>query len=554
MASSSSLVLSSPSLTPVIKDGEYKNWAELPSELTSSILQRLSLVEILENAQKVCTSWRHVCKDPSMWRKIVMHNLGNLWYDREIMCRHVVDRSQGGLIEIEIWYFCTDSLLNYIADSSSSLRSLTLALCSQITNNGLTEALMKLPLLEELDVSFSTLSGDSLRVVGQSCPNLKTFKLNCVGDIRTANEGDDDALAIAETMPGLHNLQLFGNKLTDAGLNAIIDHCLNLEHLDLRQCFNVNIVGDLEKRCSERVKVLRRPNDSTHDYPYEEVLVFNTMRASEDGFMPNVSCYRDFEGASDNSDYDPYDVYDDPVLSHRWESLWLLISELDLSSSEFPEYNAFVGFVDRFLEKSCLHKLKLKILKRKNNKPCVMRWVDFVARRKLIKHVDVEYIYVSRKRLEVMPVSLYVCETLLYLRLNRVFVGSLDSVSLPYLKTMRLDENMYDSDTGIESLISSCPALEDLSIVRRLDDNDLTHSKTDMLPIALSSVPPQCLLSSLEFVEIKSRYEAEFVLMELANYFAENSVILKKLVVRWKRSKLEEDTVLWDLLSLPWRS
>ncbi|KAG2280152.1 hypothetical protein Bca52824_051372 [Brassica carinata] len=552
MASSSSLVLSSPSLTPVIKDGEYKNWAELSSELTSSILQRLSLVEILENAQKVCTSWRHVCKDPSMWRKIVMHNLGNLWYDREIMCRHVVDRSQGGLIEIEIWYFCTDSLLNYIADSSSSLRSLTLALCSQITNKGLTEALTKLPLLEELDVSFSTLSRDSLRFVGQSCPNLKIFKLNCVGDIRTANEGEDDALAIAETMPGLHNLQLFGNKLTDAGLNAIIDHCLNLEHLDLRQCFNVNIVGDLEKRCSERVKVLRRPNDSTHDYPYEEVLVFNTMRASEDGFMPNVSYYHDFEGASDNSDYDPYDVYDDPY--DMWESLWLLISELDLSSSEFPEYNAFVGFVDRFLEKSCLHELKLKILKRKNNKPCVMRWVDFVARRKLIKHVDVEYIYVSRKRLEVMPVSLYVCETLLYLRLNRVFVGSLDSVSLPYLKTMRLDENMYDSDTGIESLISSCPALEDLSIVRKLDDNDLTHSKTDMLPIALSSVPPQCLLSSLEFVEIKSRYEAEFVLMELANYFAENSVILKKLVVRWKRSKLEEDTVLWDLLSLPWRS
>ena len=94
-----------------------------------------------------------------------------------------------------------------------------------------------------------------------------------------------------------------------------------------------------------------------------------------------------------------------------------------------------------------------------------------MARRKLIKHVDVEYIYVFLKRLEVMPVSLYVCETLLYLRLNRVFVGSLDFVSLPYFKTMRLEENMYDSDTGIESLISSCPVLEDLSIVRRLDDN-----------------------------------------------------------------------------------
>ena len=74
-----------------------------------------------------------------------------------------------------------------------------------------------------------------------------------------------------------------------------------------------------------------------------------------------------------------------------------------------------------------------------------------------------------------------------------------------------------------------------------------------MLPIALSSVPPQCLLSSLEFVEIKSRYEAEFVLMELANYFAENSVILKKLVVSWKRSKLEEDSGVRNLLALQWR-
>lgn len=67
-------------------------------------------------------------------------------------------------------------------------------------------------------------------------------------------------------------------------------------------------------------------------------------------------------------------------------------------------------------------------------------------------------------------------------------------------------------------------------------------------------MPPQCLLSSLEFVEIKSRYEAEFVLMELAKCFAENSVIIKKLVVSWERSNLEEDTVLTDLLGLPWRS
>ncbi|KAL1207559.1 putative F-box protein [Cardamine amara subsp. amara] len=68
-------------------------------------------------------------------------------------------------------------------------------------------------------------------------------------------------------MPELRHLQLYGNGLTKTGLNAILDGCPHLEHLDLRECFNIDLVGDLEKRCSERIGVLRRPNDSTADFP-----------------------------------------------------------------------------------------------------------------------------------------------------------------------------------------------------------------------------------------------------------------------------------------------
>ncbi|KAF8047173.1 hypothetical protein N665_3163s0006, partial [Sinapis alba] len=141
--------------------------------------------------------------------------------------------------------------------SSSNLRSLKLAKCSQVSDTGLIEALVKLPFLEELEVSYFSFLRESTKVVCESSPSLKTLKLNRVADRRPGNKSDDDALAIAQTMHGLHNLQLFGNTLKDAGLNAILDSCPNLEHLDLRQCFNVNIVGDLEKRCSERIKVLR---------------------------------------------------------------------------------------------------------------------------------------------------------------------------------------------------------------------------------------------------------------------------------------------------------
>ncbi|XP_048625555.1 F-box protein SKIP19-like isoform X4 [Brassica napus] len=292
---------SSSSLIPVMKDRECRSWSELPYELTSSILRRLDYTDILVNAQRVCTSWRRVCKDPAMWRKIDMHNRGlDLGYHR-----HILDLSQGGLVELDMWYIGSDSLLDYIADRSSNLRSLKLDLISMITTDGLTEALGKLPLLEELELSRYTLSGDSLRVVGQSCPKLKTLKLHSL-KIRPPGYGygyDDDALAISETLHGLRFLLLFGNCLTKVGLNAILDNCPDLEHLDLRLCFNFKLVGDLEKRCSERIKVLRRPFDSP-ECPYDEREIHADISDDEVPFVPDVNSYDIFESDSDYSDSD----------------------------------------------------------------------------------------------------------------------------------------------------------------------------------------------------------------------------------------------------------
>ncbi|KAL6198452.1 hypothetical protein ACLB2K_028241 [Fragaria x ananassa] len=94
-----------------------RNWTELPEKATSSILSRLGAIEILESSQKVCMKWRKVSKDPLTWRKIDMHNDGDLEdmdYDLEEMCRHAVVRSAGNLVDINIEYFGTDELLEYI--------------------------------------------------------------------------------------------------------------------------------------------------------------------------------------------------------------------------------------------------------------------------------------------------------------------------------------------------------------------------------------------------------------------------------------------------------
>ncbi|KAL6135596.1 hypothetical protein ACLB2K_067823 [Fragaria x ananassa] len=123
----------------------------------------------------------------------------------------------------------------------------------------------------------------------QHCPLLKSLKLNMRHDIgfgwdaeaiaiatrhnhyhvfawKMTSKGlydDGDAFAMAGTMHGLKQLQIYGNRVTNKGLQAILDGCTCLESLDLRRCVNLKVEGDLKRRCFQEIKRLRLPHDST---------------------------------------------------------------------------------------------------------------------------------------------------------------------------------------------------------------------------------------------------------------------------------------------------
>ncbi|KAE8727619.1 F-box protein SKIP19 [Hibiscus syriacus] len=195
---------------------ETRNWLELPQDVTASIFSRLGAIGILNSAQKVCSQWRNISKDPSMWKSIDMRNLGdlhNMEYDPEKMCIHAVDRSCGQLLDINIENFGPDELLSYISERSIHLKRLRLS-CYYISNEGLSEAASKLPFLEELEIFIYPVSKQALKTIGRSCPLLKSFKYNLVRGKSFHYAPDDEALAIAQTMPELRRLQLLGNDLT----------------------------------------------------------------------------------------------------------------------------------------------------------------------------------------------------------------------------------------------------------------------------------------------------------------------------------------------------
>ncbi|KAK9073757.1 hypothetical protein SSX86_006351 [Deinandra increscens subsp. villosa] len=279
-----------------------RNWLELPSDLMVNILQRVGVIEVLENAQKVCTAWREICKDPAMWRVIHMDKLCKDPAMRRVnhmesftapserhavyqkMCKHVVDRSQGQLVDLRISGFCDRELFQYVADRSSQLRRLEILFYWGDMYGIWGEAFKKLPLLEEL--SFGAISQEDIEAAGRYCPLLKTLKMNQetysgrLIDIDylaflTFLESEDDeeamttrndiALAVGKNLPQLTHLELIGN-ITNIGLESILDGCCHLRSLDLSRCLYVHRKGDLWKRCLQQIKDLKLPYETLEGY------------------------------------------------------------------------------------------------------------------------------------------------------------------------------------------------------------------------------------------------------------------------------------------------
>ncbi|XP_073003900.1 putative F-box/LRR-repeat protein 23 [Typha latifolia] len=283
-----------------------RNWAELPRDVLSLILRKIGAIEILMGAGLVCRAWLQLAKEPQLWRCVDMTHHADLFntVDMEAMARTAVDRS-GGIMEA-FWaeYFGSDELLQYIADRTNVLKSLRLISCYHISDEGLAEAAKRFPQLEELEIKFGSFSEEVCETVGQVCPQLKRFKLNTqwcylspLSDSDEEMEENEEAIGIANNMHELRHLQLFGNRLTNDGLMAILDNCPHLESLDIRQCFNVTMDATLRKKCA-RIRNLRLPHDSTDDYEF----------CADIGGLESFD--NDFLSVSSDSDAVYYNEYD----------------------------------------------------------------------------------------------------------------------------------------------------------------------------------------------------------------------------------------------------
>lgn len=88
--------------------------------------------------------------------------------------------------------------------------------CGALSDIAFREYVMRLQLLEELEISFNNnLSPYSVEVVGRCCRLLKWLKYT---GVVIDNKGNDVSFAIAKSMTGLHHLKIY-----DDGVLSILD-------------------------------------------------------------------------------------------------------------------------------------------------------------------------------------------------------------------------------------------------------------------------------------------------------------------------------------------
>ncbi|KAG8058804.1 hypothetical protein GUJ93_ZPchr0002g24721 [Zizania palustris] len=269
--------------------GESRDWAEMPSDALSGVFGKLNASDILTGAGLVCRVWRQLAtNDPTLWRRVDMSCQADLVENMKAkyaMARIAVNRAAGTMEAFSAEYFVTDDLLLYISTRASSLKSLHLIYCPYISIKGIAEAMKGFTQLEELTLYLSSFHGYVSEAIGRAGQQLICFRLNNAFGYYNCPVDDTEAFWIANNMPELRELQLIGNRLSNDGLIAILDHCLRLESLDVSRCYNVQMDDVLKSKCA-RIRDLMLPRDQD---------VFIDSDPSDEGYSYDTDAMYDSE-------------------------------------------------------------------------------------------------------------------------------------------------------------------------------------------------------------------------------------------------------------------
>ncbi|CAL9232309.1 unnamed protein product [Arabidopsis halleri] len=164
------------------------------------------------------------------------------------------------------------------------------------------------------------------------------------------------------------------------------------------------------------------------------------------------------------------------ILSKRWEFLWMWLTKLDYGDICYsePEFKSLQCFLNRNLplhRAPVIERFRLLFMDKHLKPEDIRMWV-VIAVSRYVRKLEI-YISHHREKQNILPSSLYTCNSLVVLKLSGgILLDVPRMVCLPSLKTLELTDVIFFNDASLQRLLSNCPVLEDLVVnfFRRHDD------------------------------------------------------------------------------------
>ncbi|KAL3504770.1 hypothetical protein ACH5RR_034611 [Cinchona calisaya] len=221
-------------------DSRY--WQDLLPDALGLIFKNLSLQDRLTVIPRVCKSWGNAVMGPYCWQEIDIEDWSNRSEPENVdrMLQMLITRSSGSLQKLCVSGLQNENSFYFIAEHAHSLQTLRLPR-SEISDSVIEMIAGKLSTLTFLDLSdCSKIGPHALEAIGKNCKFLARLCRNMHPlDVGGKISQNDEAHAIATTMPRLKHLEIAYHLVDTVGVLEIVTSCHELEFLDLRGCWDV---------------------------------------------------------------------------------------------------------------------------------------------------------------------------------------------------------------------------------------------------------------------------------------------------------------------------
>ncbi|MFQ6654144.1 hypothetical protein Gotur_025236 [Gossypium turneri] len=285
------------------EQSEFRHWDELLPDVFGLIFTNLPLQELLTIIPCVCKSWRKTVRDPHCWQDIDLDEWSCRWQPHQLdrMLRMLVRRSSGSFRNLHVSGLKNDSIFSFIIEktnrpkafdrrfhdfigsetssyrgslfngnldvkwhflpfafaSAGSLQVLRLP-HSKINDSIVEQIAPRLSTVTFLDLSYCPKIGaQAIEAIGKHCKLLVTLCHNMYSpDSAGKVEPEDEANAIATTMPRLKYLELGFHFISTECVLNILSSCPQLEHLVIDGCPKVKLDRKFLKEKYPKLKVV----------------------------------------------------------------------------------------------------------------------------------------------------------------------------------------------------------------------------------------------------------------------------------------------------------